>query len=140
MNTGRQTAQGGFQQSSAGFQPGQQGGSAGAEGPLVRACSASLECVSRDTCDPYTGFLLAMGEGPIPQLDQPTVAFTRCIMIKNGQEGVCCQEPHVNDPWTDRPPTNGGAGGRGQAGGGAGGGRGQVGGAASQQSYNSHPW
>ncbi|KAF0309851.1 hypothetical protein FJT64_019054 [Amphibalanus amphitrite] len=81
-------------------------GSNGAQSPVVKACGASLFCVDTNTCDPYTGFIMDPSQGPIPQLDQPTVAFTRCYMNKSRSVGVCCQEPHINDPWTDRT-TNG---------------------------------
>ena len=94
----------------AGSVPGSLGGSTGAQSPVVKACSASLFCVDTNSCDPYTGFLMDPSQGPIPQLDQPTVAFTRCYMDKNRSVGVCCQEPHINDPWTVRPQTNGASG------------------------------
>ena len=90
----------------AGSVAGAAAGSNGAQSPVVKACGASLFCVDTASCDPYTGFLMDPSQGPIPQLDQPTVAFTRCYMNKSRSVGVCCQEPHINDPWTDRT-TNG---------------------------------
>ncbi|XP_037079355.1 uncharacterized PE-PGRS family protein PE_PGRS46-like [Pollicipes pollicipes] len=77
----------------------------GGSGPLghqLGTCSASLVCVPVAMCNPYTGFVRGglRFEPKEPTL-QPTVALDRCSELKDGGvgDGVCCQMPHINDPW-----------------------------------------
>ncbi|XP_043213904.1 glutenin, high molecular weight subunit DX5-like [Amphibalanus amphitrite] len=78
------------------------GGGSGPLGHQTRTCSTSLVCVPIAMCNPYTGFVRGglLFEPEEPTL-QPTVALDRCTELKDGGtgDGVCCQMPHINDPW-----------------------------------------
>ena len=84
--------------------PGQ--GGSGPLGHQLRTCSTSLVCVPMAMCNPYTGFVRGglLFEPKEPTL-QPTVALDRCTELKDGGtgDGVCCQMPHINDPWPRDP-------------------------------------
>lgn len=77
----------------------------GASGPLglnVGPCSASLICIPEYQCNPYTGYVYGgLRFEPKGPSNRPTVALLRCNQLKDGGygEGVCCQLPHLDDPW-----------------------------------------
>jgi len=78
-------------------------GSSGPLGRFVEQCAASLVCVPLAMCNPYTGYVRGglLYEPNNPAL--PTVALDRCYNLKEGGigDGVCCQMPHINDPWPE---------------------------------------